>query len=313
MQEIIYNNAGSQRANANPINKQRQTAGDKVMESDKVKTKIFKNSGPSVTVVGLGGEGVLRTHGRMNEARKVIKEAIDQGITYFDSARVYSDSEIYYGSIWHEFPSTRSNIFQASKSAGRYRQEALNDLEQTLRRMDTDYLDLWQIHDIRTEKDLEIISGPGGALEAFIEARSSGKVRFIGVTGHYDPHILAKAVKDWPVDAVMMPVNPVEGIIGGFLTSTLPTAKDKGIAVIGMKVLGASHYVELELGISPELLLRYALSHDITVAIVGCTTADEVRTLADVGRSPEPLSDQERIHLIKALEPYASRLAFYRK
>ena len=283
------------------------------MENDMIKTTRFKHTGPGVTRVGLGGEGVLRTQGRMNEARTVIKEAIDQGITYFDSARVYADSEIYYGSMWHEYPNTRSNVFQASKSASRHRKEALNDLEWSLSRMNTDYLDLWQIHDVRTENDLEVISGPGGALEAFLEAKSAGKVRFIGVTGHYDPHILTQAVRDWPVDAVMMPVNPVEGVIGGFLTSTLSAAREKGVAVIGMKVLGASHYVQLHPDISPELLLRYALSHDITVAIVGCSTVAEVRTLADAGRNPEPLSEHEKSGLTRMIEPHASQLAFYRK
>jgi len=178
--------------------------------------------------------------------------------------------------------------------------------------MRTEYLDLWQIHDVRTEEDLQSISGPSGALEAFLEAKSSGKVRFIGVTGHHDPRVLTRAVKGWPVDAVMIPVNPVEGLIGGFLTSTLPEAQAKGIAIIGMKTLGASHYVQLDRMVTPELLLRYALSQDITVAMVGCSRVSEVRTLADVGRDAEPLSAEERKHLMSVFKPYARRLAFYR-
>ena len=186
----------------------------------------------------------------------------------------------------------------------------MTDLDNTLRRMNTDYLDLWQIHDVRTERDMDIISGSGGALEAFVEARASGKVRFIGVTGHYDPNVLTRAVREWPVDAVMMPVNPVEEILGGFLTSTLPAAKERGLAIIAMKVLGASHYINSHLGTSPELLIRYALSHNIAVPIIGCSTADEVRTLAHIGRNPKPLSQKERLQLLTVLEPYANRLAF---
>ena len=144
--------------------------------------------------IGLGGEGVLRTAGRGDEAREVIHEALNQGIAYFDSARVYADSELYYGSVWREQSEKRSRIFQTSKSASRNRDEALADLESTLDRLETDYLDLWQIHDVRDRNDLEVISGPGGALEAFTEARESGKVRFIGVTGHHDPAILTEAV-----------------------------------------------------------------------------------------------------------------------
>lgn len=262
--------------------------------------------------VGLGGEGVLRTHGRASEAREVIHEALDQGITYFDSARVYADSELYYGSVWREQPQTRSQCFQTSKSARRDGEGALADLEATLERLATGCLDLWQIHDVRTEEDLAAIEGPGGALEAFVEAKATGKVRFIGVTGHHDPGILTRAVETWPVDAVLMPVNPVEAILGGFLTSTLPAAKEKGQAVIGMKVLGASHYVHPKGGISPELLIRFALSCDITVAIVGCSTVGEVKTLADMGRDAKAASEEERRQLVAKFEPYARRLAFYR-
>ena len=279
---------------------------------DSVATKTFGQTGQKVTVVGLGGEGILRTYGRPYEAREVIREAIGQGITYFDSAHVYADSEVYYGSVWSALPDGRQRIFQASKSASRDRGGALADLERTLQRMGTDYLDLWQIHDVRTEADLQAIAGPGGALEAFAEARSSGKARFIGVTGHHDPGILTRAVREWPVDAVMMPVNPVEEVVGGFLTSTLPVAMEKGIAIIGMKILGASHYIYPEWGVTPELLIRYALSHGITIAIVGCSTVGEVKTLARTGRDPKPLSEHERLGLIQRFEPYREHLAFYR-
>ena len=157
-----------------------------------------------------------------------------------------------------------------------------------------------------------MIGGPGGALEAFVEAKASGRVRFIGVTGHREPEILARAVEDWPVDAVMMPVNPVEGVLGGFLTSTLRAAREKGIAVIAMKVLGASHYLKPQFGLTAERLIRYALSQDITLAIVGCSGPAEVRTLAEAGRDPAPLTEKEQRQLHETVKPYARELAYYR-
>ena len=262
--------------------------------------------------VGLGGEGVLRTHGLTAKAREVIQTAIDNGIAYFDSARVYNDSEVYYGSMWSELAEARTRIFQASKSAKRDKAGALAELEETLARLCTDYLDLWQIHDVRTDEDIALIGGPGGALEAFVEAKASERVRYIGVTGHHDPDVLTKAVVNWPVDAVMLPVNPVEAALGGFLTSTLPEAKAKNVAVIGMKIMGASHYVHLAHGITPELLIRHALSHDVDMAIVGCSDPEEVKTLAGAGREFAPLSDSEISLLAQAFEPHAKRLAFYR-
>ena len=167
-------------------------------------------------------------------------------------------------------------------------------------------------HFAMTEEEIREIAGPGGALEAFVEARLSGKVRFIGVTGHHDPRILTRAVREWPIDSVMMPVNPVEKLLGGFLTLTLPVAKEKGIAIIGMKILGGSQYLISQLGITPESLIRYALSQAITVAIVGCSTADEVRTLAQEGCNTAPMAEKEKVELLEKFTPYAERLAFYR-
>ncbi len=281
-------------------------------DNSAMQTIDFDNIGRRVSAVGLGGEGVLRTYGRHGEAQKVIEEALNQGISYFDSARVYSDSEVYLGSVWGKNPELRQSIFQTSKSASRDKTSALADLQSTLERLQTDYLDLWQIHDVRTDHDLEAISRPDGALEAFIEAKEQGLIRAIGVTGHHDPYILTRAVKEWPVDAVLLPVNPVEGNIGGFLTDTLPATHKKGIAIIAMKVLGASHYILPKLDVSPELLIRYALSFDITLPIIGCSTLGEVRTLASLGKKLTPLSKKERESLESIFKPYAHRLAFYR-
>jgi aryl-alcohol dehydrogenase-like predicted oxidoreductase len=281
-------------------------------KTSEIKKVEFGRTGREVTIVGLGGEGILRTHGEDRRAREVILEAVNQGITYFDSARAYAGSEGYYGTVWPQAPEIRQKIFQASKSAGRSKKSALADLETTLRTMGVDHLDLWQIHDVRTERDLETISGPGGALEAFVEAKAAGKTRFIGVTGHHDPGILAAAIREWPVDSVMMPVNPVEGAIGGFLDSALPEARRRGIAVIGMKVLGAGHYILPDLEASADLLIRFALSQEISVAIVGCSTPDEVKTHATAGTDFRPLSKAEQKEIVDRFRPYAERLAFYR-
>jgi predicted aldo/keto reductase-like oxidoreductase len=283
-----------------------------MMAEGLMKTRRFGSGRNEVSIVGLGGEGVLRTHGQDKAATGVIESAIQEGITYFDSARAYAGSEEYYGQIWRAKPSERQRVFQASKSAMRGKREALSELDRTLSNMGIEALDLWQIHDVRTGDDIRAIEGPGGALEAFVQARDEGKVRFIGVTGHHDPAVLTQAVLSWPVDAVMMPVNPVEGVLGGFLDQTLPAAREKGIAVIGMKVLGASHFLFPGSGVTPELLIRYALSQPITVAIVGCATPAHVAALAGVGRSPNPLTLEEEQALLDAFRPHAAQLGFYR-
>lgn len=280
--------------------------------ADANQKNFFTSGNQQVTAVGLGGEGILRTTGRKSHARRVILEALAQGITYFDSAPAYQESELYLGSIWQENPAARLKVFQASKSASRDKKGALADLERTLARLHTDYLDLWQIHDIRSTRDFDAISGPDGALEAFVGAKKAGKVRNIGVTGHHDPNILARAVAEWPVDAVMMPVNPVEEILGGFLTTTMAAAQRKKIAVIGMKILGASHYILPKFNISADLLVRFARSYAITVAIVGCSAPDEVQTLARAGSSSKQIPSAEKERILNVFKPYSRKLAFYR-
>lgn len=280
--------------------------------SHAISTRPLGNTGLRVSQVGLGGEGVLRTHGRAPEAVRVISEALDQGVTYFDCAHAYAGSEGYYGRVWSEKPETRRGIFQASKSARRDKKGALQELDATLESMHLDHLDLWQIHDVRTREDLEAIGGPGGALEAFLDAKASGKTRFIGVTGHHDPAILTQALRDWPVDTVMMPINPIEAALGGFLTETLPAALDRGLGVIAMKVLGGSHYLFPEGGVTAELLIRFALSQSISVAIVGCSSPAHVAVLAQSGRDFVPMDSGDQQELVKAFAPHARRLAFYR-
>jgi aryl-alcohol dehydrogenase-like predicted oxidoreductase len=279
---------------------------------DSLQESVFAPGSSTVTAVGLGGEGILRTRGRLSHARTVIEEALSQGLTYFDSAPAYQESESYLGNVWRENQAVRQKVFQASKSARRDGKGALAELDRTLARLNTDYLDLWQMHDIRTRADLEVLSGPGGALEVFVRAKKEGRVRYIGVTGHHDPVVLERAVAEWPVDAVMLPVNPVEELLGGFLTVTMAAARKKKIAVIAMKILGASHYILPKFDISAGLLIRYALSHNITVGIVGCSSPDEVQTLARAGRDRTPLAETEKKHLLKTFEPYSRKLAFYR-
>ncbi len=280
--------------------------------AEPIRQITFGGGSQQVTTVGLGGEGILRTTNRLPHARKVIFEALDQGITYFDSAAAYGDSELYLGSVWKENPAARQKIFQTSKSGKRDKAGALAELEKSLRRLHTDYLDLWQIHDLRTRKDFDTIAGPGGALEAFVEAKKVGKVRNIGVTGHFDPNILTRAVQEWPIDSVMLPINPVEELIGGFLTKTLVEARRRNIAVIGMKILGASHYILPKYNISADLLIRFALSYDVTVGIVGCASPDEVQILAAAGRDSTTVSSRGKERILSVLKPYHRKLAFYR-
>ena len=182
-------------------------------------------TGVDVTILGLGGEGVLRTFGQEKDAYRLINRALDLGITYCESARAYSGSESYYGLALKE---RREEIFLASKSHARDKKGAWAHLHETLRNMKTERLDLWQVHDVRTAEEIEEIFGRGGAIEAFAEARERGLVRFIGVTGHHDPLIIRRCIEMFDFDTVLLPVNPAEPHHRSFIEEVIPLAVDRG-------------------------------------------------------------------------------------
>jgi aryl-alcohol dehydrogenase-like predicted oxidoreductase len=262
--------------------------------------------------VGLGGEGVLRTEGRRREALAMLSAAYEAGIRYYDSAPAYAGSERYYGLFWTQHPERKDLTFQTSKSGQRSAYGASKDLAETLTRMGRDHLGLWQIHDVRDTVDIREIEEPGGALHAFYDARETGTVRGIGVTGHFDPAVLLHAVTHWDIDAVLLPVNPVEAALGGFTDQVIPAARERGIGIIGMKTLGAGNYIRPGSGLSPEALIRFALSQDVDLVIVGCSTADEARVLARIGQVHTTMNEDEQERLIDTVRPYAHQLAYYR-
>jgi len=279
---------------------------------------LLGNTGRTVTRAGLGGEGVLRTRGRKAEALAVLEAAVEAGITYYDSARAYEDSERYGGLLWGKRPELRERVFLTSKSAERAAGPARRQLEETLTRLQVDHLDLWQIHDVRTLDELDELEAPGGALEAFVAAREAGLVRHLGVTGHHDPAVTTRAVETLPVDTVLLPVNPMEGVLGGYLTQTLPAARRRGLGVIGMKALGGAGGFGgagggrlVQAGFAARELLRYAFAQDVDVVIVGCATPLEVRALVEVAGEGAP-GAEEQADLLARVRPVAGQLAAYR-
>jgi len=272
--------------------------------------RTLGRTGHAATVLGLGGEGVLRTFGRDREAEAVIRAALEEGINYFETARAYSGSEAYLG---RSLKGHRDKIFLTSKTHGRTFREAMAHLTITLKNLDTDYLDLWQAHDIRTMEDVEAIGGPGGALEALHHARQRGWVRFIGVTGHHDPAVLGRALELYEFDAVLLPVNPAEPHHASFLPLARK-AMDKGMGVIAMKTLARGQFPLL--AEEPDLLvvelLAYALSQPVTLAVVGADDAVQVRQLAAAARNFVPMTPEEARRLEEAVAPLARQLMYYK-
>ncbi len=266
-------------------------------------------TGVEVTILGLGGEGVLRTFGQEKEAVALIQRAIDLGINYFESARAYSGSESYYGEALKE---RRRDIFLASKSHERTTDGALKHLETTLSTMKTDHLDLWMVHDVRTTKDLDVIFGANGAAKAFEAARRNKLIRFIGISGHRNPTVLSRALDLFPFDTVLMPVNPAEPHYWSFISEVLPKAQTKGMGILGMKTLSRGVCIKIFGVESVENFFRFAMTQPVSAVVVGCETIEQLEMNVRIARSFQPMPQRDQDILLSRVKSYARELMYYK-
>ncbi len=272
-------------------------------------TRPLGRTGWNATIFGLGGEGVLRTHGRLAEAAAVINRALDQGVNYCDTAPAYSSSMDYYGATLGE---RRSSLFLASKTHDRTRDGSLRLLDDSLKRLRTDHLDLWQLHDLRTEADLRMIFARGGALEALIQARTEGRVRFLGLTGHHDPAILLEAMRRFDFDSVLLAVNVADVHRLPFSRTVLAEAQTRGMAAIAMKVYAAGMIPRS--GFKTRDALNYVLTlPGICTSIIGCSTPAEVDENCRLAREFQALDSAQLRVLEDATTSMAALYTSYKR
>jgi predicted aldo/keto reductase-like oxidoreductase len=241
---------------------------------------------------------------------RLIHAAIDNGITFMDNAWEYNDgeSERRMGKALAQ-DGYREKVFLMSKNCAHDRTAAnsMVKLEESLRRLQTDYLDLWQIHEVTWSDDPERIFAPGGAAEAMVKAKEEGKVRFIGFTGHKSPAIFRRMLaQGFPWDTLQMPVSVLDANFNSFQREILPIAQAQGIGVIGMKSLAAGHFFSLPDGtLSPEEARRYALSQPIASLCVGIDSMDVLEQDLRVARNFVPMTAEEQTAAIDAVYHHA--------
>jgi predicted aldo/keto reductase-like oxidoreductase len=263
------------------------------MNSGDIPTTIFGKTGIQVSVIAQGGAR-MDLHPDIQTAAAHVRKVYDLGVTYFDCARAYWDgrSEEAYG-IGLE--GIRKNVFLTTKTQKRTAKEVERELETSLRLLKTDYVDLWQVHAVQNQDDIDRILSPGGAVEAFEAAKKAGKCRFIGFTGHYDPEVhtaLLKAYDKW--DTVMMPVHAADHAYLSFEETALPVAAERGVGVQAIKVFGKAFLLR---SLSPTECLRYVLSlPGVHVAICGAGTQgqmeDNIRTVWKFKKmTPDEIAD----------------------
>lgn len=258
--------------------------------AEPVPRRKLGNTGLEVSIVGLGGGrvGTLRDEG---EALRTIRHAYESGINYFDTAAAgaYGLSQRRYGVALDGVP--RDRLIYGTKTRHRTYSHSELDLNQSLAGLKTDYIDLYQVHNVMHMEDIDFAFGPRGTMEMIEKARRDGKIRHVGFTGHMDPRVLAKMLDAYDWDTVLMPLSVTDGANRdlSFETTTLPKAVEKGVGVMAMKTLGVG--LLLEQGISTiEEHLSYVWSLPVATAILGCTSPAQVDEDIRLAKSHRDLS-----------------------
>ncbi len=267
-------------------------------------------TGCMVSILGLGGSFLVAAADRPEEAEELVHGALDLGINYIDTAPTYGSSEENIGRVMGE---RRNEAFLASKTQDRTYEGTMRLFEQSLQRLQTDHLDLLQIHGLHSEEDLSQIMAESGALEALEKLKKEGLIRFTGVTGHRDPAVLLEAIEKYNFDCVLLALNPADRYYQPLQEAVLPRAREKNMGIIAMKV-AAYGRVFKENGLeSMEKALGYALSFPVSSAVVGISTLDELAENARLAREFAQLAPEELTHLEELLEPYQDEINFFKK
>ena len=260
-----------------------------------------------VSILGVGGYHIGSAESQ-DAAKQIVQGALDAGLNFFDNAWEYHDgqSEEWLGAA---LAGRRKEAVLMTKvcTHGRGKRTAMQQLEESLRRLKTDHLDVWQIHEVIYESDPDLIFAPGGAAEALLDAKKQGKVRLVGFTGHKDPAIHLRMLKHgFPFDTVQMPLNPFDGTFRSFAEQVLPEANRQGIGVLGMKSLGGSGEMVKKGAVTVAEALRYAMSLPVAVTISGINSPQILEQNLAIVRNFQPMSESEMAELRNRCKPEAA-------
>jgi aryl-alcohol dehydrogenase-like predicted oxidoreductase len=266
----------------------------------------FGRSGVKVSALGFGGHHIGDAESE-DVAVQLVREAVDGGITFFDNCWEYhrGKSEEWMGK---GLAGLRNKVFLMTKvcTHGRDRELALRMLEESLRRLQTDHLDLWQVHGVSFENDPDLFIRPNGAAEALAQAKKQGKVRFVGFTGHKDPGIHLKLATGFPFDSVQMPLNPFDSQFRSFEQRVLPELNRRGIAALGMKPLQGGGDAIKKGAVTARDALRYAMSLPVTTTLTGMEKLEVLRQNLEIGQHFQPMTPAEMQRIRDSVREYAA-------
>jgi uncharacterized protein len=297
-------------------------------------TRNLGRTGYKAGIFSLGGQAALERGNNESAAVPIIERALDLGVNYIDTSSIYGGkdrwSERYVGQVMKR---RRAEAFLASKTKERTRDGSLRMLEESLKLLNTDHLDLWQLHDIGEAEDVDAVFGKGGAMEALLQAREQKMVRYLGVTGHFRPEALVESIRRFRFDAILLSLNAADQYHYSFLDQLLPLAVEQQMGIIGMKVPGRGRLLSswtpppLErqkrswegavIATTPgPLTMReamfYSLSLPVSTVIVGCDTIAQLEENVQLAREFTPLSERQMSAIAKRVEPVSKQALFFR-
>jgi predicted aldo/keto reductase-like oxidoreductase len=284
-------------------------------ETGTVPTRTLGHTGEKVAMVGLGGYHIGMQSDEQ-ESIRIIRTALDNGIDFLDNCWDYNNgqSEVRMGKALRD--GYRQKAFLMTKIDGRTKQAASQQIGESLKRMQTDHIDLLQFHEVIRDEDPDRIFAKGGGMEAALEAKKAGKVRYIGFTGHKSPDVHLKMLNiafahDFTFDAVQMPLNVMDAHFNSFEKKVLPVLVEHKIGVLGMKPMGDKIILKSKTA-TPIECLHYAMNLPTSVVITGCDSVDILHQALKAARSFKPMSSTEVAALLAKTETAAKNGEFER-
>ena len=274
--------------------------------------RTLGSTGEKVSAIGLGGYHIGRPADE--DAIRIIRTAIDGGINFMDNCWDYNEgaSEVKMGKALRD--GYRQKVFLMSKIDGRDKKTAASQIDESLKRLQTDHIDLMQMHEVIRMNDPEKVFSPGGGMEALSEAKKAGKIRYLGFTGHKSPDIHLHMLKvadehQFQLDAVLMPVNVMDAHFESFVGKVMPVLVQKKIGIQTMKPLASGMILESKTVTAPECL-RFAMSQPTDVVITGCDSLEIVQQALGTARNFKPMGKEEIASLLARTEAAAAQGKF---
>ena len=296
---LIGSLAAATVASTKTLTQQDKTSPSKLAIPQSMPERLLGKTNISLPIFGLGGAGQtpLSKPGQEREAIALVERALALGVRYYDTAADYGPSEAYLGKI---LPDYRQDIFLNSKTAARDRDRAWRDLERSLKRLNTDYLDAWQLHHVSFESELDQIFGKNGAIKALEEAKEQKLVKFLGITGHHEPDVIAAGLRRYPFDTTLVSLNAADvHHPRPFAPTVLPVAQAENVGVIAMKVPAYGRLFKPGILDGMEQAMGYTLSlSGVHCCIIAAENPEQLESNVRVAQAFQPLNETE----MKAIE-----------